>query len=425
MTHCPSIPRLLETRAAELADRPVIVAAKLQPLSYRQLFIQTEEVVQRLNALGIGRSDRVAAILPNGPEMAAAFLTISSAAAFAPLNPGYHANEFEFFLSDLKPAALVVAAGSASPGIAVARDHSIPLIELAPVGNRRAGGFALRGQDQPSRESRAGFAETNDVALILHTSGTTSRAKMVPLTHSNLLASASNIAAGLQLGEEDRCLNIMPLFHIHGLIGAVLSSIVAGSSVVCTPEFGAPEFLNLLETFLPTWYTAVPTMHRAVIEHAKANPRKISHSLRFIRSCSASLPIQVLRDLEARFEIPVVEAYGMTEASHQIASNPLPPFSRKEGSVGKATGTEIAIVSASGRFLSSGETGEIVVRGKGLTLGYENFPRPILVPLSTAGSGRVISVTWMRTSIFSSRAGSRKSSTAVERKFRRSKWIKF
>ena len=280
MTHCPSIPRLLESRAAELSDRPVIVAAKLQPLSYRQLFIQTEEVVQRLNALGIGRSDRVAAILPNGPEMAAAFLTISSAAAFAPLNPGYHANEFEFFLSDLKPAALVVAAGSASPGIAVARDHSIPLIELAPVGNRRAGGFALRGQDQPSRESRAGFAETNDVALILHTSGTTSRAKMVPLTHSNLLASASNIAAGLQLGEEDRCLNIMPLFHIHGLIGAVLSSIVAGSSVVCTPEFGAPEFLNLLETFLPTWYAAVPTMHRAVIEHAKAIPRKISHSLR-------------------------------------------------------------------------------------------------------------------------------------------------
>ncbi len=371
--YCPSIPRLLENRATGSSGRPVIIAPKPEPLSFRRLFLQAQEVVKTLNALGVGRNDRVAAVLPNGPEMAAAFLTISSAAAFAPLNPSYRANEFDFFLSDLKPAALVVQLGTASPGISVARDHSIPIIELVPIGKREAGYFALRGQEL-SRSSYAGFAEANDVALILHTSGTTSRPKMVPLTHSNLLASASNIAAVLGLTEEDRCLNIMPLFHIHGLIGAVLSSVIAGSSVICTPEFNASEFLDLVEKFLPTWYTAVPTMHQAVVERANENSRKIGRSLRLIRSCSAPLPRQVLMDLEDRFEIPVIEAYGMTEASHQIASNPLPPNPRKQGSVGKATGTEIAIMSESGDFLPSRETGEIVVRGSGLTRGYENDP---------------------------------------------------
>ncbi|MGH7794614.1 MAG: amino acid adenylation domain-containing protein [Candidatus Binatia bacterium] len=372
--HYLSIPRLLEARADGSPDRSIIIAQKREPLSFRRLFLQAQEVVRTLNALGLGRNDRVAAILPNGPEMAAAFLTISSAAAFAPLNPGYRANELDFFLSDLKPSALVVQDATASPGTAVARDHSIPVIRLMPIEKAEAGYFALKGHEL-SRPLCAGLAEANDIALILHTSGTTSRPKMVPLTHSNLLASARNIAAVLGLTEEDRCLSIMPLFHIHGLIGAVLSSVFAGAGVICTAELGAPEFLECLEEFLPTWYTAVPTMHQAIVKRVKENSPIIGRSsLRLIRSCSAPLPSKVMMELEDLFKAPVIEAYGMTEASHQIASNPLPPNPRKQGSVGVATGTAIAIMSGSGKFLPNGEIGEIVIRGSNLTRGYENDP---------------------------------------------------
>ncbi|HSK31725.1 MAG TPA: AMP-binding protein, partial [Candidatus Limnocylindria bacterium] len=213
--HCDSLARLLELRAEDRASAAAIAGATGKPLSYRRLFVQAQEVAGALNTLGVGQGDRVAAVLPNGPELAAAFVTISAAAAFAPLNPEYRGAEFEFFLSDLQPRALVVQAGTASAALAVARSRSIPVIELVPDAEAGAGCFALEGQAR-SRPLRTGFAGADETALILHTSGTTSRPKMVPLTHANLLASAASIAATLQLTERDRCLNVMPLFHIHG-----------------------------------------------------------------------------------------------------------------------------------------------------------------------------------------------------------------
>ena len=165
----------------------------------------------------------------------------------------------------------------------------------------------------------------------------------------------------------------MPLFHIHGLVGAVLSSIVAGSEVVCTSGFDLEQFFPWLEEFSPTWYTAVPTMHQAILKRAHRDVL-LGHSLRLIRSSSAPLPPTVKTELEDLFKVPVIEAYGMTEASHQIASNPLPPRQRKAGSVGVATGSEIAIVDEQGRFLSAGRPGEILIRGANITPGYENHP---------------------------------------------------
>jgi amino acid adenylation domain-containing protein len=371
---CDSIARLLERRAEAGPGAAAIAGETGMPLSYRRLLVQAQEVARALNAIGVGRGDRVAAVLPNGPEMATAFVTISAVAAFAPLNPEYRSAEFEFFLSDLKPTALVVRAGTASAAVAVARSRSIPVIELLPDAAAGAGRFTLKGEAR-LRPLRSGFAGAEDTALILHTSGTTSQPKMVPLTHGNLLVSAGNIAASLRLTEGDRCLGIMPLFHIHGLIGAVLSSVVAGASVVCTPEFRAPEFIDWLEQLEPTWYTAVPTMHQAIAARARESARTLGRSsLRFIRSCSAPLPPRVSLELEELFQVPVIEAYGMTEASHQIASNPLPPHRRKAGSVGIATGTEISIMGESGKFLPSGETGEIVIRGSHVTRGYEADP---------------------------------------------------
>ncbi len=237
-----------------------------------------------------------------------------------------------------------------------------------------AGLFALIGEEG-SIPAAGGFAQPGDVALVLHTSGTTSRPKIVPLTHENLCTSAYNIQSAYELSSTDRCLNVMPLFHIHGLIAAILSTLVSGASVVCTSGFDDAQFFGWLDTFQPTWYTAVPTMHQAVLKRAIANSDIVArHPLRFIRSCSAALPPQVMAELERTFGVPVLEAYGMTEAAHQMSSNPLPPAERKPGSVGIATGPDVAIMDQTDRLVQSGTKGEIVIRGANVTAGYENNP---------------------------------------------------
>jgi acyl-CoA synthetase (AMP-forming)/AMP-acid ligase II len=366
-----SIYQLLENQARLFPDSAAILAPECTPLTFGHLFAQVHEVVTCLNTLGVHRNDKVAIVLPNGPEMAVGFLSIACGAVAAPLNPAYGASEFEFYLSDLDAKALVVQAGVTSPAIEVARARGIPVIEIVPKEEEAAGLFRFQGVN-PTPASTSGIAEAEDIALVLHTSGTTSRPKMVPLTHQNLCASAGHIRDALALTPSDRCLNIMPLFHIHGLVASVLSSLCAGASVVTTPGFDAPRFFDWAAAFQPTWYTAVPTMHRAILARGAQKRQPVDRGrLRFIRSCSSSLPPTVMAELEAGFGVPVVEAYGMTEASHQIASNPMPPRIRKPGSVGVATGTEIAIMEAGGeRLLAQGGVGEIVVRGPNVMHGY-------------------------------------------------------
>jgi acyl-CoA synthetase (AMP-forming)/AMP-acid ligase II len=322
-----------------------------------------------LSAFGLGREDRVALVLPNGPEMATAFLGIASSAVCAPLNPGYRFEELDFYLSDLAVKAVVVEPASDSPARAVASSRGIEVIELASSFSAPAGAFSLSGSNGRTANQRP--AEGADIALLLHTSGTTSRPKLVPLLHRNLCASADNIARTLGLSSDDCCLSIMPLFHIHGLVAALLSSLAAGGSVVCAGGFSAPRFFTCLATFRPTWYTAVPTMHQAILAQADANAIS-SHRLRFVRSSSAALPAPVMTELETLFGVPVIEAYGMTEAAHQMASNPLPPARRKPRSVGIAAGPEIGIADGGGALLPPGQTGEVVIRGANVTPGYEN-----------------------------------------------------
>jgi acyl-CoA synthetase (AMP-forming)/AMP-acid ligase II/aryl carrier-like protein len=196
------------------------------------------------------------------------------------------------------------------------------------------------------------------------------------LTHRNLCTSAGSIARTLELCANDRVLNVMPLFHIHGLVAATLAPISVGSSVVCTPGFLAPKFFEWLDQFQPTWYSAVPTMHQAILSRAATEPRTTGRApLRFIRSSSAALPPQVMQELERTFGVPVIEAYGMTEASHQMASNPLPPRVRRAGSVGLAAGPQISIMDTAGNHLPAGDRGEIVIRGANVTSGYESNPK--------------------------------------------------
>jgi acyl-CoA synthetase (AMP-forming)/AMP-acid ligase II len=338
------------------------------------LHAHVSDTVKMLNTIGLGRHDRVALVLPNGPEMAVAFLAVAAGATAAPLNPAYRADEFDFYLSDLRAKALLIQAGLDSPARVVAQARGLSIIELSPVLDAEAGIFTLTGGD-PASPAQGGFAQPNEVAFVLHTSGTTSRPKIVPLTHTNICAAAHNLRVTLALGEGDRCLNVMPLFHGLGLIGTVLSSLLAGASVVCTPGFHAREFFAWLNEFHPTWYTAVPTMHQAILARAAAHHEIIARCpLRLIRSSAGALPPQAIAELERVFHAPVIEAYGMTEASLQIVSNPLPPRQRKVGSVGVAVGLEVAIMDEAGRLLPPRELGEVVIRGANVTQGYENNP---------------------------------------------------
>ncbi|MBN9247326.1 MAG: AMP-binding protein [Hyphomicrobium sp.] len=351
---------------------PAIRASGAEPLTYAGFRTLVMRTIARLNDFGIGRGDRVAIVLPNGPEMATAFVATASAATAAPLNPGYRADEFDFYMSDINTKALIVEEGSTSPAVAVAEKRGITIITLKSDPAHGAGAFTLSAETGREQPARPGPAESDDTALILHTSGTTSRPKIVPLSHANVAASASNIATALNLTSDDRALNIMPLFHIHGLIAGVLAPLSRGGPIFCTPGFNALKFFSAMEEAAPTWYTAVPTMHQAIVGRASHNREIIArHKLRFIRSSSSSLPPQVITELEAAFGAPVVEAYGMTEAAHQMASNPIGGV-RKPGTVGIAAGPEVAIMDPDGNLLATGETGEIVIRGGNVTAGYEN-----------------------------------------------------
>ena len=349
---------------------PAIGAPDRSPMTYAHLRTLTATLAEDFSRHGIGANDRIAIVLPNGPEMATSFVATATIATAAPLNSAYKAAEFEFYLADLRAKAIIVAAGSRSPARDVASRLGVQIIELVGQADAPAGHFDLDFGGAASRSTNMA-SDPDGTALVLHTSGTTSRPKIVPLTQVNLCASARHIGKTLSLTQKDLCLNVMPLFHIHGLIGAVLSSLYAGACVSCTPGFNAMKFFAWMEVINPSWYTAVPTMHQAILDRAERNTAAVTAvKLRFIRSSSSSLPAQVMQRLEQTFSCPVIESYGMTEAAHQMTSNMLPPGQRKAGSVGVAAGPDVRLMDANGKFVT-GKEGEIAIRGPNVASGYE------------------------------------------------------
>ena len=354
-------------------DDIAIAAPERAPLTYGGLRDQVARTGEALARAGVRAGDRVAIVLPNGPEMATAFLGVAAHATAAPLNPAYRADEFAFYLDDLGAKALILEDGAEGPVVEAAQRVGVPIIGLTPERGAAAGCFSL---DIPAGAGAAeGDGDRGDAALVLHTSGTTSRPKIVPLTGANLCASARSISGWLSLEPGERCLNIMPLFHIHGLMAGVMASLDAGSTVICTPGFNALRFFAWLDEMAPTWVTAVPTMHQAILARSPRNREVIARRrLRLLRSSSSSLPAPVMGELESVFDAPVIESYGMTEASHQMTSNPLPPAERRPGGVGFAAGPQVAIMDEAGRLLDPGAKGEVVIRGANVTHGYENNP---------------------------------------------------
>jgi acyl-CoA synthetase (AMP-forming)/AMP-acid ligase II len=373
----PSVPfsclhHLLEYQAKRIPDAPAIFAPGRAPLTYGRLSQHVEKMRGMLRAMGIGRHDRIAVVLPNGPEMAAALLTVAACAACAPINPAYEAEELDRYFAHLRPSALITEADNSASARRVALARGIRVIELAAAFEAEAGLFGLEGDQgqAPSHEP----VNSDDVALLLPTSGTTSRPKIVPLTHANILASAYSSVTAMALRETDRCLNVVPLFHGHGLIASVVTSLAAGASVVCTPGCDVNSFFGWLTALRPTWYSAVPTMHQAILAQARQDRERVAHCrLRFVRSASAPLPPRIFDELERTFETSVIEYYGMTEtASSPIACNPLPSRQRKAGSAGLPVILDVAIMDEGDALLPAGQTGQVVVRGASVMAGYES-----------------------------------------------------
>jgi acyl-CoA synthetase (AMP-forming)/AMP-acid ligase II/acyl carrier protein len=368
------IPDLLEHQAKRIPDAPAIFAPGRSPLTYELLCQHIQKMASILRAMGIGRHDRVAVMLPNGPELPVAILAVAATATCAPMNPAYQSDEVERYFSDLRPRALITHAAIDSAARRAALSHGVRVIDLSPALDLAAGLFSLNGnrQDAPPDE----LVRPNHVAVLLLTSGTTSRPKIVPQTHANICAAAFSNVAILELKEHDRCLNVLPLFHGHGLHATVITSLAAGASVVCTPGLDTQKFCTWLTDFQPTWYSAVPTMHQAILTRAKQIRERIADCrLRFVRSSAAPLPPRFFKELEGNFKTPVIEFYSMAElAGAPIACNPLPPRRRKPGSVGIPVGLDVAIRDDGGNILPCGQSGQIVVRGPGLISGYDGNP---------------------------------------------------
>ena len=362
--------------ATHNAEALAIGAPDRKWMTYGGLRDLSANVADALHGFGIGRGDRVAIVLPNGPEMATAFVTIAQTATTAPLNPAYRQEEYEFYLEDLQAKVLVVADDYDGPALPAAEKFGVPVLRLSFDHTDPAGHFTLSAAGKIGDCDSTNPTE-DDVALILHTSGTTSRPKIVPLLQSNVFASAKNVGTSLALTPDDRCLNVMPLFHIHGLIAAVAASLAAGGQIWCAPGFNALRFFAQLDDARPTWYTAVPTMHQTILTRSGRNKDIIERvGLRFLRSSSASLPAPVMKELIEVFDAPVIEAYGMTEAAHQMCSNPLPPRKQKPGAVGVAAGPEVRTADETkDELLNAGQTGEIVISGPNVTPGYEGNPK--------------------------------------------------
>lgn len=337
-------------------------------VSYDQLRTQVAAVADSFASAGIGPGDRVAMSLPNGLDTIVCFLAASIAGTAAPLNPGYRYDEFLFYLEDTNAKLLVLPATGGDDARRAASERKIPVVSAEVTADGRV-------QLTPLAQGKTAPPPSPDaIALVLHTSGSTGRPKRVPLRHRNLAVSAQNIVATYSLSPKDVALVAMPLFHVHGLVASTLSTLLSGGTVVVPAKFNPLSFWRTVRDCGATWYSAVPTIHSLLLSRAGTERPAGAENLRFIRSCSAPLSPEMMAGLEKAFGAPVLEAYGMTEASHQMASNPLPPKARKPGHVGPGTGIKIGIMDAAGTLLPAGTAGEVVIQGPNVIDGYENNP---------------------------------------------------
>lgn len=362
-----SVETLLDVLQFADSHTAVVVPELGIRVTYDSLRQQVLKMADALASAGIRRGDAVAIALPNGLPAIVSFLAASIAGIAAPLNLAYPYEEFLFFLGDTNARVLLCPPVGAEFARSAAADRKIPVLS---VGMSENGEVQLPGA---AANVSANAPTPDDIALVLHTSGSTGRPKRVPLRHFNLAVSSANIANTYALSAEDVSLCVMPLFHVHGLIGSTMATLLSGGTVVVPTKFNALSFWRTVREHHVTWYSGVPTMHQLVLARTHRKPEEAA-SLRFIRSCSAPLSAELIHKIEGLFGVPFVEAYGMTEAAHQMTSNPLPPRHRKAGSVGVGTGLRISIMDKEGNHLGTDQRGEVAIQGANVFRGYENNP---------------------------------------------------
>jgi acyl-CoA synthetase (AMP-forming)/AMP-acid ligase II len=342
-----------------------------ESLTYEQAADRIDALAGSLAGAGVRRGDRVALALPGIPDFVLLVLAIARlGAAAAPLNPAYTERELTFFLHDIGCRVLLIPASRPAAAEAAAKATATAVLTVEAA-DARPSRLLMAGKPVRAR-TMSQHGRPGDVAIVLHTSGTTSRPKQVPLRQGNLMASARAIAMHYRLGPSDVSFCVMPLFHVHGLVASAFAALSAGGAVIIPSRFTPHRFWQQARDHAATWLSAGPTLHQMILDQADGGGAPAT--LRFARSCSSALPPALLQRAEHAYGVPMLEAYGMTEASHQVTSNPLPPARRVPGSVGVPAGTEIAVVTADGSLLPEGTPGEVVIRGPGVMPGYLNDP---------------------------------------------------
>jgi len=366
---------LLDQHAHDRPDaRALVAGSDRTPISYGELAALVKDVANRLANSGLRRGDAVGVVGANNPDFVVALLGATRAGlVVAPLDPALPRSEMTTRLERLGAQALLV--GRPALDAEPVAPLGIPTWNLeVHIAAHRTPAVTLDAGALRRSEPKSGLSERD--ALVLFTSGTTAQAKMVPLTHENVAASVRAICVSYELGPDDATVAVMPLFHGHGLIAALLASLASGGCVLL-PErgrFSARSFWGDMRAASATWFTAVPTIHQILLQRSASDyPGANAVPLRFVRSCSAPLNTAIARAMERTFGAPVLSAYGMTETTHQAASQTV-RGNVKEGSVGSATGVSLRVVGPDGRRCPAGTEGEVWVQGPTVARGYLRDP---------------------------------------------------
>lgn len=362
----------IRRNTAAAPEAVVIVSSVYEPVSYGQLAAQLDHFAAVLRSAGFGRASRVAIALKDAPQAALAVISISCSAVAVPLDPSLTAVEIEARLKLLDVDAIVVLAGDDSPVRRAAARHGTAIIEAAPTAERGLGLSLVAPEEAPPAPHIN--PEPEAPAFILQSSGTTAEPKLIPYSHRNMLATAARVKRWFSLDENDRCLSVTPVYYSHGLTLTVFAPLLSGGSVAF-PE--SPSRLDLREWFAslqPSWLSAGPTTHRAILEKAQLNEdKRIRHNLRFAVSGGAPLHREIQVGLQSALGVPVLEHYATTEAS-QISTNLPPPGPAKVGTCGMPDPDTVRIVGENGARLRPGDWGEILVGGSTVIGGYLNAP---------------------------------------------------
>jgi acyl-CoA synthetase (AMP-forming)/AMP-acid ligase II len=354
----------------------LVVGAERRRICYADLAGLVVDHCAALQRGGLRPGDVVALRSTNSIEFVVALLAASRAGlVVVPVDPVLPAAERRARTDRVRARVTLTDAHSPDPGASPAdcpewrlealqpgTSHAKPVRHLITSGSARAVAAPLPGL-------------TDRDALIMFTSGTTGTPKLVPWTHDNLAASIAGIAGAYRLSPSDATVAAMPLFHGHGLVATLLTTLATGGAVVLPArgKFSAHTFWDDVATVGASWYTAVPTIHQILVDRVPIDrPGGGSHAqLRFIRSCSAPLSAATAQRMEATFNAPVLAAYGMTEATHQASSVlPSDDQSTRLHTVGTPTGVSVRIVDHDGKTCPIGSTGEIWLRGPAVVRGY-------------------------------------------------------